>query len=125
MDILISTTSGVPLYQQIYLQISSQIVNGRLTPGTPLPPIRTVAAELGVSIITVKRAWEELERNGFIQTHVGRGTVVAPRQCADGQQKKRAMAAAQLEMDLPFYRTLGLSLEELTELIRDLYEKNG
>jgi len=125
MDILLSANSGVPLYQQLYLQISSQIVNGILLSGAPLPPIRTVAAELGISIITVKRAWEELERDGFIQTHVGRGTIVAPQQTENSKQEKLSMAQTQLEQDLPFYRTLGLSLEELIELIRRQYDKNG
>ena len=121
MDLVLCTTSDVPLYQQLCLQISAQIVNGVLLPGTPLPPIRTVAAELGVSIITVKRAWEELERSGFIHTHVGRGTVVAPRDGTDPDEKKLAIAREKLERDLAFYRTLGLSKAELQQLIDTLY----
>ena len=60
MDIVISNTSGDPIYQQIFEQISAQIINGLLTSDTCLPPIRTVAKELRISVITVKRAWEEL-----------------------------------------------------------------
>ena len=125
MNISLSPTSGIPLYQQLYLQLSAQIIDGSLRAGTALPPIRTVAAELGISIITVKRAWDELERDGFIRTHVGRGTTVAPQQGSDASNKKYAMARAQMELDLTFYRTLGLSVQELHTLIDELYDKNG
>lgn len=122
MDIVLSPTNGMPLYRQLYLQISSQIVNQVLLPGTALPPIRTIAAELGVSIITVKRAWEELERDGFIVTNVGRGTFVAQRAVPDPNQKKQSMARDQLRTDLEFYRTLGLSQQELIALIQEIYQ---
>lgn len=123
MELSLVPTSGIPLYQQLYLQLSAQIMDGTLCAGTALPPIRTLAAELGVSIITVKRAWEALERDGFIHTHVGRGTTVAPRSASDSADQKLIMAKTQLEQDLSFYRTLGLTSRELHQLIDELYEK--
>lgn len=77
MDIVLSKTSEEPIYQQIYAQISSQILRGEISAGTQLPPIRTVAAELRISVIPVKQAWEKLDSNGFITTVTGRGTFVA------------------------------------------------
>ena len=66
MDIIISNTSDKPIYQQIYEQISAQIIKGELESNFWLPSIRTIAKELRISVITVKKAWEELERMGFI-----------------------------------------------------------
>ena len=78
MDIVISNTSGDPIYQQIFDQISAQIIQGKLPGDFCLPPIRTVAKELRISVITVKRAWEELEHTGLIYTMAGKGCFVAP-----------------------------------------------
>ena len=77
LNVIISNSSQVPLYEQIESQIKNQIVNMDLRPGEPLPSIRTLAKELKVSIITTKRAYEELEKEGFIKTVVGKGTFVA------------------------------------------------
>ena len=71
LNINISNTSTIPLYEQIVTQIKSQILNGSLQPGEGLPSIRNLAKELKVSIITTKRAYEELEKEGFIETIVG------------------------------------------------------
>mgnify|MGYP001283942440 CR=1 FL=1 len=72
MHLVISNKSNQPIYEQLYDQIVSQIVNGELAPGFCLPSIRTVAKEIGVSIITIKKAWEMLEKNGFIDTIPGK-----------------------------------------------------
>ena len=93
MDILISNSSPVALYEQIETQIKSQILNGNLKPGNPLPSIRSLAKELKVSIITSKRAYEELEKEGFIETVVGKGTFVS------GANSERLREAAMAEME--------------------------
>ena len=71
MKLTVTNTSPLPLYRQMYDQLAAQILRGDVAPGEVLPPIRTVAQELSVSLISVRRAWEELERDGFIHTAVG------------------------------------------------------
>ncbi len=76
MDIIISNSSGVPIYEQIEEQIKSQIMTGELAAGDALPSIRMLAKDLKISVITTKRAFEELERDGFIESVVGKGSFV-------------------------------------------------
>lgn len=76
MDIIISNTSGVPIYEQIEEQIKSQIMTGALSAGEALPSMRVLAKELKISIITTKRAYEDLERDGFIESVTGKGSFV-------------------------------------------------
>ena len=76
MDIIISNTSGVPIYEQIEEQIKSQIMTGALVAGEALPSMRVLAKELKISIITTKRAYEDLERAGFIESITGKGSFV-------------------------------------------------
>ena len=76
MNVTISNKSEKPIYEQLYEQISAQILKGELVSGYCLPPIRQAALELGVSVITVKKAWEGLERSGLIYTVTGKGCFV-------------------------------------------------
>ena len=76
MDIIISNTSGVPIYEQIEEQIKSQIMTGSLVAGEALPSMRVLAKELKISIITTKRAYEDLERDGYIESVTGKGCFV-------------------------------------------------
>ena len=78
MDIIISNSSGVPIYEQIVRQVKGLILSGELPEGEALPSMRLLAKELRISVITTKRAYEELEREGFIITQTGRGSFVAP-----------------------------------------------
>ena len=121
MDIIISAASRTPIYQQIAEQVSAQIVKGEIEPGSPLPPIRTVARQLEVSVITVKKAWEELEHDGFIYGVVGRGSFVSDRKAGELDDKRDELACQRMERELPFYRELGLTTEEVVELVRRLY----
>lgn len=121
MDLILSNTSGKPIYRQLFEQISAQIIKGELKKDSCLPPIRTVARELRISVIPVKKAWEELERGGFIYTMVGRGSFVAPLQPHELTGKRDALALAKLKEDIAYYKGLGLSLEELLDLIRRNY----
>ena len=118
---MISATSEKPIYQQLFEQISSQIIRGQLQEGLCLPPIRTVARELRISVITVKKAWEELERAGFIVTMVGKGCFVAPLKRDELTTKRDEMALDKLRRDLEYYKSLGLDAEQLVALIRRHY----
>lgn len=121
MDIVLSKASEEPIYTQIYNQISRQILSGQLQPDTQLPPIRTVAAELRISVIPVKMAWEELDRNGFIKTVVGKGTFVAELSEHNINEKK-SEKAKQIALDtVQKAKEEGLSLDELLNLIKDVY----
>jgi len=123
MKITISPASEAPIYQQIYDQVSAQIIKGELAGGYCLPPIRTVAKELRISVITVKKAWEELERDGFIDTVMGKGCFVAPMSARALTDKRDQMAAEKLKKDLKFYQKLGLSKVEVLELVEKYYNE--
>ena len=87
MDIVINPSSEVPIYSQIVTQISSQIINGTLEPGEKLPAIRQISNQLRISVIPVKMAWEELDKQGFIKTVAGSGTFVNALQKSEIQEK--------------------------------------
>jgi len=123
MDIVISNTSGDPIYQQIFEQISAQIIKGQLPSDTCLPPIRTVAKELRISVITVKRAWEELEHAGLIYTMAGKGCFVSSLQPNVLNTKRNQLAGEKLAKDMEYYKTLGISLEEIIAMLKKNYDK--
>ena len=77
MNVIVSNASDRPIYEQIYAQIKGAILRGECREGEPLPSIRALAKELRISVITTKRAYEDLERDGFIETVVGKGSFVA------------------------------------------------
>ena len=123
MDIVISNTSGDPIYQQIFEQISAQIIKGQLPSDTCLPPIRTVAKELRISVITVKRAWEELEHAGLIYTMAGKGCFVSSLQPNVLNAKRNQLVSEKLTKDMEYYKTLGISLEEIIAMLKKNYDK--
>jgi GntR family transcriptional regulator len=118
MNIVISDTSDTPIYQQIFEQIRAQIIRGTLPSGAPLPPIRTVAKELRISVITVKKAWELLEGQSLITTRVGRGTVVSDMTDDELQETKIGILKKDLGQDIRRYQDLGFSETEIIEAIR-------
>jgi len=79
LNLFIDNKSGLPIYEQIYKQIKAQIISGSLAEDDPLPSIRNLAKDLRISVITTKRAYEELEREGFIYTVAAKGCFVAPK----------------------------------------------
>jgi GntR family transcriptional regulator len=121
-NIIIRTTSQKPIYQQLYEQISSQILNGDLTSDTLLPSIRTTAKELRISIITIKKTWEILERNGYIYTVAGKGSYVKKNTKATLDKKKIQVIKKDLEDSILLSKSIGISKEDLQELINDLYD---
>ena len=118
MNILISNASDKPIYDQIYNQIKTAILSGQLAPGQALPSIRALAKDLRVSVITTKRAYEELEREGLIYTVAGKGCFAA-RQDAD---RRQAEALLQIEELLARVRAaagpIGLTEEEVLRMYR-------
>lgn len=123
MDIIISNNTDTPIYMQIYEQISAQIIKGELTDDYCLPPIRTIAKELRISVIPVKRAWEELEREHFIYTIAGKGCFVSPHKAQELDIKRNSMAEEKMMKDIEYYRSLGLSLNEILKLAEECYKK--
>ena len=119
MNLAVTDASSVPLYRQIYDQIAAAIVRGEIAGGDVLPPIRTVAAELRISVISVKRAWEELERDGFIITAVGRGTFAAQLTESRRRELRRELMLEKLSPGLAFCRVLGADAAELRQLLDD------
>lgn len=121
MNIAISNSSEKPIYQQLFEQISAQILKGEIENGYSLPPIRQAAKELRVSIITIKKAWEELERCGLIYTVTGKGCFVAELSSEDVLQKRNEMIVKQMVVDTTYYKSFGLTLEEIIELLKKVY----
>jgi GntR family transcriptional regulator len=125
MDIVISNTSSIPIYQQIYEQISAQIIRGELPNDFCLPPIRTIAKELRISVIPVKMAWEELERESFIYTMVGKGCFVSSTESDELNDKRNKLANEKFKKDMGYYKALGLSMSDLIELVRQYYDSEA
>ena len=121
INIIISNTSDKPIYKQMFNQISSQIIKGDLENNHALPPISTVAKELRISIITVKKAWEELERRGFIYSIVGRGCFVAELSKDALEEKKEELVNKKMIKDLDYYKEIGLSSNDIIESVKKLY----
>ena len=122
MDIIISNSSGVPIYEQIVRQVKGLILSGELPEGEALPSMRLLAKELRISVITTKRAYEELERDGFLENVPGKGCFVAP-------QNRELLREAQLRRAEEFLaqaveeaRKGGITLEELDEMLAILYK---
>jgi len=122
-NVIVRTASQVPIYQQLFDQISSQILNGDLQSDSLLPSIRVMAKELRVSIITIKKTWELLERNDYIYTVKGKGSYVKKNTKASLDRKKIETIKKSLKGDIALYKTMGISQEELIDLIKELYEK--
>ena len=118
MDIVLSQRTDKPIYTQIYEQIANQIMNGKLSAGEKLPPIRTVSMNLRISVIPVKQAWEQLEREGFIYTAAGRGTFVNELAHHEISSKRKTTAEELLSQGIATCREMGLSLDEVIEIVK-------
>ncbi len=121
--IMFIKNSDKPIYQQLYDQISSQILKNEIKGGVNLPSIRSAAKDLRVSIITVKKTWEELERNGFIYTVAGKGCFVNEITKKSLEKKKMDIIKEQLKKDLTYYQELEVSKIEFLKLVEKLYNK--
>ena len=125
MRILISNSSPDPIYEQIVRQIKGQIIAGELAEGEPLPSIRKLAHELQISVITTKRAYEELEKEGLIDSVGGKGTFVASQNQEFLREKRLKVVEEKLSEALSDARMLGVSYGELGEMLRLLWEEES
>ena len=122
MDIILSNSSGKPIYDQISSQIREKIISGQLSAGDALPSMRLLAKELKISVITTKRAYEELERDGFIVTMTGKGSFVAGKNTEVVREEYLRRIEVNFREILSMAKGCGLSLQELEEILETLHE---
>lgn len=123
MNIVISNSSDKPIYEQITSQIKEMILLGTLQPQDPLPSMRLLAKELRISVITTKRAYEELEREGYIYTIVGKGSFVASVNLELLKEEQLRQVEEYLEKAVEKSRQGGISLKQMIEMLTMLYEE--
>ena len=121
MEIVISNSTSKPIYEQITSQIKEMIMNGELKTGDPIPSMRSLARTIHVSVITVQKAYEDLQRDGFIETTVGRGSFVAARNKEFIQEEQRKKIEEHLLIAAQTARVNGIKLEKLVELLKLFY----
>ncbi|MCR3761203.1 GntR family transcriptional regulator [Clostridium felsineum] len=121
MKIIILNSSQEPIYEQITKQIKNYILNGQLKEGDILPSIRNLAKEIGISVITTKRAYEELEKEGFTETVQGKGTYVAAQNKELLTEKKIKLIEEKMSEIIEESKFINLSLEDLKEMLEVLY----
>lgn len=121
LDIVISNNTGKPIYEQITTQVKAMIISGELKAGDAIPSMRALAKSIHVSVITVQRAYEELQRDGFIETTVGRGSFVSAQNKEFYQEEQQRIAEEHLQIAAEIGRTNRISLEKLKELLALFY----
>lgn len=125
MNIIISNSSGEPIYEQIVKQIKKLIFLGELSEGDALPSIRNLAQELRISVITTKRAYEELETEGYIVTMQGKGSFVAAQNKELLREKRLRIIEEKLAEAVKESWLISLSLEELLDILKILYSEGS
>lgn len=123
MNIILSNANQQPIYEQIYHQIRDQILNGTLPPDTALPSIRNLAKDLRISVITTKRAYEELERGGYIVTVAGKGCFVSRPDTERIRAEYRAQIRLYFKQALQLSAAAGLSREDLHRLLENFSDE--
>lgn len=123
MNIIISNSSQEPIYEQIARQIKNMIMRGELREGDILPSIRSLAKELQISVITTKRAYQELENDGYIVTVQGKGSFVAAQNKELLKEMRLKIVEEKLAEAVDAAKTIELTLEEMQEMLRILYEE--
>lgn len=125
MDIIISNSSDKPIYEQIASQIKSLILSGALAEADALPSMRLLAKELRISVITTKRAYEDLERDGFIETVVGKGSFVAGGNLELVREERLRIIESHLQNAVDSARSSGIPLGEIREMLDVLYGEDA
>lgn len=123
IDIFISNTSGQPIYDQIYSQIKGLIISGQLGEGEALPSIRGLAKELRISVITTKRAYDELEREGFIYTVAGKGCFVAQKNVEMLREEILKKIEGLMQQIAVLAASCNLTEKELIQMFQLLYRE--
>lgn len=121
MEIIISSNTSKPIYEQITSQIKAMVMSGELQTGDPIPSMRALAKSLHVSVITVQRAYEDLQRDGFIETTVGRGSFISAQNKDFFQEEQQRKAEEHLQIAAEIGRMGNIPLEKLKELLAMFY----
>ncbi|MBP0971643.1 MAG: GntR family transcriptional regulator [Oscillospiraceae bacterium] len=121
MDIIISNASGEPIYTQIVSQIKTMIMDGTLREGDALPSMRNLAMQLRISVITTKRAYEELERDGFIESYTGKGSFVKAQNMELFREEQLKKIESLLSEAADKARQCGIPLAEMQEILELVY----
>ena len=124
VDIIISNSSGKPIYEQITMQIKNMIMSGELRPGDSLPSMRLLAKELRISVITTKRAYEDLERDGFITTLVGKGSFVSETNTEIMKEEQYRTIEEFLQKAAEIAKKSGIKLEELHQILDMIFKED-
>lgn len=123
MNIIISNSSDKPIYEQITTQIKQMIISGELAAGDQLPSMRMLAKELRISVITTKRAYEDLERDGFIYTVMGKGSFIADKNMEFVREEQLRVVEEHINLAVSGAKAGGISVDELQEILRLIYEE--
>ena len=123
MHILIDNKSGIPIYEQIYSQIKAQIIGGSLKEDDSLPSIRNLAKDLRISVITTKRAYDELEREGFIYTVAAKGCFVAPKNVELLREENLKKIEEHMEQILLLSKSCNLGTKDVIEMFKLIGEE--
>lgn len=121
MDIIISNSSGEPIYEQICTQIKAMIMSGTLMAGDALPSMRTLAGQLRISVITTKRAYEELEREGFIESYTGKGSFVKAQNAELVREENLRRIEELLEEVCKKAKQCGITVDEAKDILEIIY----
>lgn len=122
MDLIISNSSDKPIYEQITSQFKQMIMNGEIEAGEQLPSMRMLAKELRISVITTKRAYEDLERDGFIYTVIGKGSYVAEKNMEFIREEQLRIVEDYLQKAVDGAKVGGVSLNEMLEIVKVIYD---
>ena len=125
MDLIISNASGKPIYEQIYTQIKNNIISGELSPGDVLPSIRALAKDLRISVITTTRAYDELERDGFIDRVPGKGCYVAEKNLELMREAHLKQIEDHMSEIVELAAGGSLTEEEAMKMLRLMWEMKG
>ena len=123
MELIIRNSTNQPIYDQIYCQIKAQILSGALASGEALPSIRALAKDLKISVITTKRAYDELEAHGFIYTMAGKGCFVADNNLEILREQRRQELETHLTAALELAKSCGLTRQDLKQMLDLLSEE--
>lgn len=121
MEIIISSNTAKPIYEQITSQIKAMVMSGELQTGDPIPSMRALAKSLHISVITVQKAYEDLQRDGFIETTVGRGSFISAQNKDFYQEEQQRRAEEHLSTAAEIGRSSGIPLDKLIELLTMFY----
>lgn len=123
MEIIISSNSSTPIYEQITSQVKAQVMEGRLQQGQAIPSMRALAKSLHISVITVQRAYEDLQRDGFIETVVGKGSFISASNKDFWQEEQQRLMEEHLSKVVEIARQCGIEADKVKELVDLFFEE--